>query len=253
MEPTTWTAADEQRQHEALTRVVTTVEDLTRRQVSSVVIFDLDATLIDNRPRTARILREIAEYFYTETPQLNRVVARSDDLSLVAYSVTDTLANLGVTDPDEIALIEDEWRKRFFTDFHQQFDHPLRGAKQFVEDVHRAGATICYLTGRDVSMLVGMTESLRRFGFPVGVLGTMTIVKTDLSLGDEQFKQETADYLKRLGTIVATFENEPANANMLAREFPYADTFLLLTQCRPDAPPPGESVVRIRDFVRHTG
>ena len=54
----------------ALKRVLDTVMDLTRRQVSSVVIFDLDATLLDNRPRTYYILREIAENFDEETPQL---------------------------------------------------------------------------------------------------------------------------------------------------------------------------------------
>jgi hypothetical protein len=250
MESHTWTADDDKRQSAALQRVVDTIKDLTRRQVSSVVIFDLDGTLLDNRPRTYRILREIAENFYTHTPNLQPILGKREEHDKVRYGVSATLEALGVSDPVEVDLIEKEWKKRFFTDFYQRFDFPLPGGRHFVDDVHRAGATVCYLTGRDVSMLVGTTESLRQFGFPVGVLGTMTIVKTDISLDDERFKQETVDYLKRLGTIVATFENEPGNANMLVREFPYADTFLLETEHRPDAPPLDERVMRIRTFVR---
>ncbi|MDX9723179.1 MAG: haloacid dehalogenase-like hydrolase, partial [Myxococcota bacterium] len=139
--------------------------------------------------------------------------------------------------------------KRFFTDTYQRFDFPLPGAKRFVEAVHRAGATVCYLTGRDVGrMLVGTTESLRQYGFPVGIVGTMTIVKTDFKLDDAAFKHETVDYLQRLGSVVAVFENEPENANMFLGEFPYAESFLLNTHHRPDAPALHERIHVIQDF-----
>lgn len=239
-------------QSESLARVIHTVRDLTRRQVSSVAIFDLDGTLLDNRPRTYYILREIAEVFHDEVPQLQVAVQRGIPLEAIRYGVAETLPEIGVTSAAEAELIRREWSRRFFTDVYQRFDVPLFGATRFVGEVHRAGATVIYLTGRDVSrMLVGTTESLRQYGFPVGVMGTMTIVKSDLSMDDAAFKQETADYLRRLGTVVATFENEPGNANMLRSEFPYADHFLLTTQHSPASAPPDPALVRVRDFHYH--
>ncbi len=244
-------AIDDKQQAEALNRVIEVVRDLTRRRVSSVVIFDLDGTVLDNRPRTLYILREIAEYYDAELPQLWAAMEKPQGLNSIAYTLADTLARIGVDDPREVAFIEKEWGKRFFTDTYQRFDFPLPGAKRFVEEVHAAGATVVYLTGRDVSrMLVGTIDSLRQFGFPVGIAGTMTVVKTDIEQDDAIFKQDTVEYLQRLGTVVAVFENEPANSNLLLEAFPYADSFLLLTHHRPDAPSPDPRLVQIKNFQR---
>ena len=235
-------------QGEALGRVIETVDDLTRREVSSVVIFDLDGTLLDNRPRTYYIMREAAELL-DDTPQLRAAMTRVLDLDTIHYSLEETLRGMGVDDESEHVLVIEEWKKRFFTDRYQRFDVPHAGARRFVDAVHRAGATVIYLTGRDRErMLVGMIDSLRQYGFPVGIVGTMTITKADMNQDDETFKKETLDYLKRLGTVVATFENEPGNANLLQAQFPAADNFLLATQHSPGAAVPHDGLVHIRDF-----
>lgn len=242
-------AEEQSGQSLALEEVLRRVRERTRMQASTLAIFDLDGTLFDNRTRTIFILREISELFDAKVPELAAAFDRFHELSIVEYSLDSTLAKLGVRDPAEAAFIRDEWAKRFFSDEYQRFDMPLPGAKSYVGRVHAAGATIIYLTGRDVGrMLVGATDCLRLYGFPVGVVGTMMIVKPEFEQDDEGFKREVAPYLRRLGEVVAVFENEPANSNLLAAQFPDAASFFVMTQHRPDAPPLDQGVRKIRDF-----
>lgn len=247
---TTWTQKDQDRQNLHLQRVLDRIQVKTKRQASSVVIFDLDGTLFDNRPRTMYIMRQIADQFYDQMPQLVRAVENGDinNLDNYEYSLESSMANLGVTDENEIKIAKAEWVKRFFTDEYQQFDVPLPGAKKYVCDVYDAGATVIYLTGRDVNMLVGLTQALRMCGFPVGVVGTMTMTKKDFNQDDGVFKDAVAAYLDRLGEVVGIFENEPANSNLFQKNFPGATSMFLLTQHRPDAPALDDGITPIRDF-----
>ena len=43
-----------------------------------MVIFDLDGTLFDNRPRTMYIFRQIADQFYDQVPQLVKAVENGE-------------------------------------------------------------------------------------------------------------------------------------------------------------------------------
>ncbi len=249
MEKRKWTKKDSINQTRQLDDVIRTIEKRTAEQVSTLAIFDLDGTLFDNRTRTIFILREISEQFDLKAPELARAFDRFHELSIIDYSLDSTLAKLGVKNPVEISFIKQEWAKRFFSDQYQKFDLPLLGAKSYVNRVHAAGATVIYLTGRDVGrMLVGTTECLRLYGFPVGIEGTMTIVKKEFEQDDEVFKKEVSSYLARLGEVVAVFENEPANSNILHKKFPKASSFFVLTQHRPGAPKLDSGIHRIMDF-----
>lgn len=242
-------AAAEKAPAEFLERVVARVKKSTAAGRSTLAIFDLDGTLFDNRTRTIFILREISEKFDNRAPELAAAFERFQDLSIVDYSLDKTLGRMGVRHPAEIAFIKQEWAKRFFSDEYQKYDMPILGAKAYVDRVHRAGATVIYLTGRDMGrMLVGTTEVLRLYGFPVGVAGTMTIVKKEFEQDDELFKKEVSGYIDRLGEVVAVFENEPANSNSLQARFPGADSFFVLTQHKPGAPDLKPGIRRIRDF-----
>ena len=232
-----WTPEAQEKQNKALLDVIKTVKENTSKQISTIVIFDLDGTLFDNRTRNIYILREIAEQYTHKVPGLANIVDRFTDLSLIKYSLTETLNNFGITHELEIDFIRKEWEKRFFADSYQRFDVPLPGSKIYVDQLHQAGATIIYLTGRDIQrMLVGTTESLRQYGLPVGIIGTMIIQKQDLSESDETFKVSTVQYIKRSGKVVAVFENEPANINLLHAHFTEAQYFFVETQHKPDAP-----------------
>ncbi|MDA8243971.1 MAG: hypothetical protein M0025_07620 [Elusimicrobia bacterium] len=234
----------------ALREVVALVEERTALRRSTIAIFDLDGTLFDNRTRTMFILREISEKFDSKCPALSAAFTRFQDLAVIDYSLDVTLRRLRVKGPAEVRLIEQEWARRFFSDEYQKYDMPLPGAKAYVDKVHRAGATVIYLTGRDVGrMLVGTTEVLRLYGFPVGVAGTMTIVKKESAQDDELFKKEVSGYIDRLGEVVAVFENEPANSNILQARFPGAASFFVETQHRPGAPRLRPGIRRIPDFL----
>lgn len=233
----------------SLEGVISRIKKCTARGRSTLAIFDLDGTLFDNRTRTVFILREISEKFDHKAPELAAAFESFQNLSRIDYSLDKTLARMGVRHPAEIAFIKQEWARRFFSDEYQRYDMPISGAKAYVDRVHRAGATVIYLTGRDVGrMLVGTTEVLRLYGFPVGVAGTMTIVKKEFEQDDEIFKKEVSEYIDRLGEVVAIFENEPANSNILQARFPAADSFFVLTQHKPGAPALGPGIRRIKDF-----
>ena len=232
-----------------LETVIAGIEERTARNRSTLAIFDLDGTIFDNRTRTIFILREISEKFAAKATELSAAFERFLDLSAVDYSLDVTLKQLGVKHPAEVAFIKQEWAKRFFSDEYQRYDMPILGAKAYVERVHKAGATVIYLTGRDLGrMLVGTTEVLRLYGFPVGVAGTMTIVKKESEQDDGIFKKEVSDYINRLGEVVAIFENEPANSNILHSRFPKAASFFVMTQHRPDAPALNGGIEKIKDF-----
>ncbi len=242
-------AAPKAEKPDSLDAVVGHIEARTAAGRSTLAIFDLDGTLFDNRTRTIFILREISEQFDSKVPGLAAAFDRFQDLAVVDYSLETTLARMGVKHPAETAFIKAEWAKRFFSDEYQKYDMPIPGAKSYVCRVHRAGATVIYLTGRDVGrMLVGTTEVLRLYGFPVGVAGTMTIVKKEFEQSDELFKKEVSDYIDRLGEVAAVFENEPANSNILQARFPDAASFFVLTQHRPDAPRLAAGIHKIKDF-----
>ncbi len=244
-----WTTQDQENQNNKLETVISSIQEKTAKQISTVAIFDLDGTLFDNRPRTVFIMREIAANFEDRLPELSHAMENYKDISLVEYSLDDTLKNIGVNDPKEITFIKKEWDKKFFTDDYQRYDIPIAGASSYVQRVYNAGATVIYLTGRDAGrMLVGMTESLRMFGFPVGIVGTMTLVKKVVEESDEVFKSEIVSYLKRLGSVEAIFENEPLNSNILHKAFPQARSFLALTQHRSDAPKLLPNIELIKDF-----
>ena len=82
-----WNSVYQQRQNAKLQGLIDKIEKNTEEDISSVVIFDLDGTLFDNRPRTLHILTEIASRYEENVPQLANVIDRHRDLSLFEYSL----------------------------------------------------------------------------------------------------------------------------------------------------------------------
>ncbi|MGH7285790.1 MAG: HAD family hydrolase, partial [Polyangiaceae bacterium] len=82
-----------------------------------LVVFDLDGTLMDNRPRTVAIMRELAEAWQARDPSLaiKLKAATPDDL---LYLFGDSLRKMGIAEPDLLAEGEAFWKERFFRDPH---------------------------------------------------------------------------------------------------------------------------------------
>lgn len=198
-----------------------------------VVVFDLDHTLFDGRPRTLVILAEFAASVAAEQPAVARAIGRLA-LRDIAYLLRDTLNSVGVTDPKVIAAAEAYWKPRFFSDPYSQLDVPIAGAAAYVQSLWQRGAVIVYLSGRNADgMLTGTTASLQKWGFPVGVRGVQVVLKPSFSEPDDTFKKASLAQISALGQVVASFENEPGNLGMMATRWPDATPVFLDTDFNP--------------------
>ncbi len=213
-----------------------------------VVVFDLDGTLMDNRPRSAAILRELSTHWNERHPHHAEKLAAAE-AEEVAYLFSESLGRLGVHDPMLVGEAVSFWRQRFFVDEYLKHDVEVPGARDLARAVHEAGATVVYLTGRDLPLMgLGSFASLRDLGFPIGVPGTELVLKPDAAMPDEAFKRDFAPLIARVGEVIASFDNEPANCNVFAARYPEAKSVLLDTQCLPDPPTPAAEVVTVRDL-----
>lgn len=230
-------------QTEALRKVLHSI----RAGERPVVIFDLDGTLFDNRPRTLAILNQAADGWAARDPEAARAV-RSLRFTELGYLASETLEQVGV----DRTLIEEAvqlWRERFFTDDILSHDVPLAGAVSFAKACYEAGANLAYLTGRDLpNMALGTFRSLRDAGFPIGLPGTELVLKPDFETPDLTFKRDITPEITRLGRVAATFDNEPGNCNAFAEMFPEGHHFMMLTQYAPNPPPLKDGVAVIQDF-----
>ncbi len=219
-------------------------------QPAPVLVFDLDGTLLDNRPRVARIFHELAEAWAEPHPDAARRLAAATAERIV-YGLDENLHRLGIDDP---RLHEEGfafWKARFFTDAYMRYDTETPGALAFVRACYEAGATIVYLTGRDLpNMALGTFASLRDLGFPIGVVGTSLVTKPAFEIPDAEFKHEVAPSLARHGNVVATFDNEPANCNLFLKHHPAAHCVFLDTHHAPNPPPLDPRALVLDSFAR---
>lgn len=245
---TTWSPLSADAQRDFLRGLVARAGDASRRGARPVVVFDLDGTLFDNRPRTLSILRELGDALGGTHPHVTRAIMEMEASNLV-YGITDSLAKHGIIDPDVAGRAVAFWKARFFRDEYLVHDVPLPGAARFASDCWEAGATLLYLTGRDLpDMSVGSWMSLREHGFPIGRVGTELVCKPSFDIPDEDYKRDVAPIVARLGEPIASFDNEPANCNAFLRAYPAMSSVLLATQHAPNPPALDDGVVVLRDF-----
>ena len=216
--------------------------------VLPIVVFDLDGTLFITRHRTLGILAEFAER--TGRPALAEVVA-GISVEDQKYSVLSPLADrIALSETEKAALLA-WWRGHFFTDEWCAKDTVMAGAVAFVNACHARGALVCYLTGRHIhGMEKGTVAALVDNGFPMFDGRAMLQLKPDFETADEPYKVEAIASIKGLGgRVIATFENEPGNANLFQEGFPGAKNLLVGHTHRPDAPPACAEVLHVEDFT----
>jgi hypothetical protein len=188
---------------------------------AGLAVFDLDSTLLDNRPRQVRILHD---YGRAEgLPSL--AAARPEDWQ--GWDLGAALVAAGLA-PDvalrHLPRFRRFWAERFFTSAYCRLDVPVPGAPEFVRAVAAAGARIAYVTGRPAArMRDGTLDVLRRHGFPPsdGALAHL-LMKPDDRLGDDDWKVRACGEVDALGPVVLAFDNEPAHVNGYARAWPGA-------------------------------
>lgn len=215
-----------------------------------IVVFDLDSTLFSTAPRNLAILREFVVENAGTHPHLADVAERIG-LDDMGWNVHEDLRRFGFTEAEVLARLKGFWFDRFFRDEYLAHDTAVPGAAAFVHACHARGALIYYLTGRHVGgMEIGTVRSLRENGFPFWRGRCVLHLKPSFEMNDSTFKQEAVlDVRSYHGEVVASFENEPGNANMFLRAFPDALHVLLETIHSPGAEEGSAQLVRTPDFV----
>lgn len=214
---------------EVLTRVIDeTKAGKNGKSAQPVVLLDLDSTLYEVGPRTYQILKEwLASPASCEFSKVRDAVAGLQ-LKQVGYSLKDTFENLGLSQQDNETLAalkqaKKFWTDRFFTHSYLEYDHVYDGAVDFVKELYDHGAELIYLTGRDEpGMGDGTRSRLLSDGFPWQQDRTHLLLKKRFELDDLEHKAKAADYVHGVGSLVASFENEPPNIIGLSEVFPQA-------------------------------
>lgn len=225
-----------------------------------LVLLDLDSTLYEVGPRTHAIFTE-----WSRTPEAAEFKRLRDALgdlhpTQVGYSVRDTLEALGfevgktATAASELDAglesVKAFWQQRFFKSAYLPHDRAYPGAAEFTREVHRLGADIVYLTGRDEpNMGEGTRSNLVRDGFPWGTKGTHLLLKVAPEVPDLDHKKEAAHYLRRHGELIASFENEPLNLVALYDLFPEAMHVFVETVCSDHEAPVRGGLYRLPTFT----
>jgi hypothetical protein len=213
---------------QVLSEVYAGIEKETEAKRQPVLLLDLDSTLYHVESRSHQILRE-----WVASPESAKHGPIRDKIAGIlpehlGYSLLDTFAKVGLSAMDagvEEVLRETQkfWNRRFFTNEYLAFDHAYPGAPEFVNRAYDLGAEIVYLTGRDEpGMGKGTRARLLADRFPFEKPRTRLILKENFELDDIEHKSKAAESVASLGTLVASFENEPPNLVAFSEIFPDA-------------------------------
>lgn len=214
----------------------------------SALIFDLDSTLLDNRPRNAVIMREFGEL--NNEPILSNASAKH----FQDWSPRNAMAAIGLPDSSIDHLVrpyQSFWSERFFTSEYCQYDIGIAGAAEFVTAVNDHSGMVFYLTGRHEVMRAGTQSSLQNLGFPTPESkGITLLMKPNEDQSDDSFKVDTLKKLDMPGSVNAAFDNEPTHINSYRTAFPNAVCVHLMTDhsMRPVRLLSG--IMSIRNFLR---
>lgn len=191
-----------------------------RRRDGRLVVLDLDSTLLDNRPRVERILREFGEA--AGLPALRTARLRGWQ----GWSMEAALASAGLSREEaarHAPAARAFWADRFFTSAYCREDVPIPGAPAFARALRAAGARIAYVTGRPDEMRPGTLDVFTSYGFPFPDRERVHLLtRPDGAPTDDAWKAEAMALVEELGTVVAALDNEPAHLNAYARRWPAA-------------------------------
>lgn len=233
---------------ELLEEVLKACEKAVSEKHTPVVVFDLDSTLFNNGPRNRAIIEEFAETVKDKHPDFYKAVKAMKDEHL-AYSLDDTLKNIGVNDEKVLKELKKVWYDKFFTDKYVVLDQAYDGAADYVNKLHKAGAKIVYLTGRDTpDMEKGTIQSLKDSKFPIGDTNSILLTKPEKKIKDDEYKRTASADILKMGKVIASFDNEPKNVNLFKETFPGAIIVFVETNHSPKAVPVAAGIPWIKSW-----
>lgn len=189
---------------------------------SGLLIFDLDSTVFDNRPRQARIVRE-----FGAAKQLAALGQCQAWHFTSGWDLRGALTSCGVSSKQADDLypeLKAFWQERFFTSEYCKDDIEIVGAPRYLHDLDSVKARVIYVTGRHEGMRSGTEACLARCRLPMPSEGghVQLFMKPRSSEDDDDFKRLTHGELKKMGTVLAAFDNEPMHINDYVAKFPEA-------------------------------
>lgn len=199
---------------EALARVAARAPD-------GVAVFDLDSTVMDNKPRQARILAD-----FGRARGVAALAGARPEHWRGGWDLGLAMRAAGLADEDADALLpafRAFWLERFFTSAYCRSDVPIAGAPAYVREVVLAGGRVAYVTGRPASMADGTLEAFRRAELPLpDGRRVFLLMKPSPEIGDDAWKAAACAEVERIGPPVVAFDNEPAHVNAYAEAWPDA-------------------------------
>jgi hypothetical protein len=192
-----------------------------------VLVFDLDSTVFDNRPRQARIVRELGAA--RGIPALEKCGVEQWSSG---WDLKGALVNCGLSEEEAGRLYKDAkafWGARFFTSKYCVDDVGVPGAAEFLNAVAATGVQLAYVTGRHEEMRAGTVECFKKCGMPVPDGLVQLLMKPTASESDDDFKRVAHKQIASMGTLIAAFDNEPIHVNDYAEHFPEAMVVHLAT------------------------
>ena len=133
------------------------------------------------------------------------------------------------------------------TILRQPGNRPVAGVARYLSRLRSAGSVIVYLTGRKTAEEAKTIRALNRAGVPMG--DGVHLMLNPSSRKTVLWKERAAGNLDRLGTTVASFDNEMQNTRMFRRVLPRkAEVFHLNTRSKAGDPGGAGKVWVIDDY-----
>jgi hypothetical protein len=193
-----------------------------------VVVFDLDSTLLDNKPRQARIMAD-----YGREHGVPALAGSLREHWTGGWDFREAMRNAGLPEEEIEAHVEPYravWRERFFTSELCRLDESTPGAVAFANAVREAGGRVLYVTGRHEGMREGTCDCFARVGMPLPDGDAVQLwMKPSVEEDDDQFKVRVHAELPKAGEVVAVFDNEPTHVNDYRASLPGALVIHLAT------------------------
>ena len=212
-----------------------------------LLVFDLDSTVFDNRPRQSRIVCEFGKargLAALEACETKHWTSGWDlRAAMIACGLSESAAEKHYNDAKNF------WGARFFTSEYCVDDIEVPGAPEFLAAAVKTGAQVVYVTGRHEEMRAGSVKCMAKCNMPVPSKTVTLVMKPTLQESDDTYKIQAHAQLEKMGTVIAAFDNEPTHANDYAKKFTDATVIHLATDHsgRPVMLEP--RIISVPDFV----
>ncbi len=200
--------------------MVARLREAQERNKESVVIFDIDDSLVETAPRAHRVLQGFLAEWVKKHPEKAWILDQVAEFtpSQVEYGVRETLVQAGLDGLGIEQEFQNYFLKHFLSNDHLGEDRVRPAAAELAHALKSIGVRIAYLTGRTEDMREGTLAQLMAFGFPL--LDNVKLkMRRDPLEADDAFKARVFRLLVGDRILAGFFDNEPGNLDPVARTF----------------------------------